>query len=120
MKIRVLFLLLMVTVVSSCHPIYILAPNTSGYIVRIEADGEWEGVVDSQIVSGSFARGIPVYPRYGRTVCWDIRKSRPYPGMLRAFMTYRDYHTGSEMHPRFGDDVTLSVTGRVRGCHAPL
>jgi len=110
----------MVLFMASCHPHYIFAPNSSGYIVRIEADGPWEGVVDHQVVSGFNTAGIPVHPRLGREVCWDIRKSRPYSGMLRAFMTHRDYHTGSEMHPRFGDSITLHVTGRVRGCYAPM
>jgi hypothetical protein len=117
---KTILLFSVMLVLSSCHPYYILAPNNSGYIVRIESDGEWEGIVDGQVVSGFNTAGIPVYPRLGRSVCWDIRKSRPYTGMLRAFMTYRDYHSGSELHPRFGDAVTLSWNGRVRGCYNPL
>lgn len=117
---KTIVLLFLVLFLSACHPHYIFAPNVSGYIVRIEADGEWEGWVDHQVVSGFNTSGVPVYPRLGHQVCWDIRKSRPYPGMLRAFMTHRDYHAGSQQHPRFGDSVTLSMTGRVRGCYSPM
>jgi hypothetical protein len=117
---RILLFMLLFSL-SACYPVYILAPNTTGYIVRIEADGPWEGVVDGQVVSGFNASGIPVFPRMGRSVCWSIWKSRPYSGMLRAFMTYRDYHTGSAEHyPRFGDNITLNITGRVQGCYSPL
>lgn len=105
---------------SGCYPLYIVAPNMSGYIVRIESDGDWEGVVDNQLVSGFGNRGIPVSPQLGQSVCWDIRKSRPHAGMLRAFFTYRDYYAGSHHHPRYGDSVTLNVLGRVRGCYRPL
>jgi hypothetical protein len=112
-------ILCLTLLLSACHPYYLLAPNNTGYIVRVEADGEWEGVVDNQRVSGFNTAGIPVYPRLGRSVCWDIGKSRPYTGMLRAFLTYRDYYSTSDMHPRFGDSVTLSMSGRVSGCVQP-
>jgi hypothetical protein len=108
---------LILSIATSCVPYYIMAPNTSGYIVRIESDTFWEGQVDGDYVSGSSTLGIPVTPRYGRPVCWDIRKSRMGGGMLRAFMTHRDYYAGSDMYPRFGDQVTVAVMGRVQGCH---
>ena len=113
-------LVFMMFILTSCVPYYIMAPNTSGYIVRIESDTFWEGQVDGEYVSGSNTLAFPVFPRHGRAVCWDIRKSRMGQGMLRAFMTYRDYYAGSDMHPRFQDQVTVSVMGRVQGCHHPV
>jgi hypothetical protein len=101
----------------SCRPIYILAPNNTGYIVRVEADGPWEGLVDHQVVSGFGTKSFPVYPRLHHDLCWRIRKSSPHAGLLRAFLTYRDYHPGSDVHPRFSDTVTLHITGVVHGCH---
>jgi len=96
---------------------YILAPNTSGYILRVESDGEYSGTVDHVIVSGGTTKSFPVHPRVGHAVCWNIRKHGNNTGMLRAFLTYRDYHTGSSVHPRHGDQVTLLPRGHVTGCH---
>ncbi len=110
------YMILCCVFLSACFPMYVLAPNMSGYIVRIESDVAWEGVVNDTWVSGVNTLSIPVTPQVGRVVCWDIRKSLPAPGLLRVFMTYRDYHTGSTTHPRWGDDATVSILGRIRGC----
>lgn len=111
------YLLLAVMLLSSaCHPYYLLAPNMSGYIVRIESDTDWEGVVGSQAVSGFQTQSFPVTVIPHTPICWNVRKSRYSSGMLRVFLTYRDYHTGSTTHPRWGDSVTIMPLGVVRQC----
>lgn len=101
---------------SACYVPYFMAPNMSGYIVRVESDGEWEGVIGNQVVSGFGTMSYPVDITWG-TVCWDIRKRYfLQPGLLRAFLTYRDYYSGSTHHPRYGDQATTAGS-RVSGCY---
>lgn len=104
---------------TACYPVYLLAPNTSGFIVRIESDTEWEGTVGTQWVSGAGTQAVPVNVPYGRDVCWDIHKTKYDAGLLRVFLTYRDYYAGSSTHPRYGDMVTLTARGRIRNCARP-
>jgi len=114
--IRRVWFLVLIIIMTGCYVPYFMAPNTSGFIVRVESDGEWEGVIGNQVVSGFGTQSYPVDITWG-TVCWDIRKRYlMQPGLLRAFLTYRDYYSGSTQHPRYGDQAT-TLGQRVTGCY---
>ena len=101
--------------ISGCYPYLIVSPNMSGYIVRVEADTDYDVIITDatggQSHSGWSDVGIRVVP----PACWTVRKRR-IGGMIRAFGTYSDYHRGSNMHPRWDDQATTSAYGTVRGC----
>ena len=101
--------------ISGCYPYLIVSPNMSGYIVRVEADTEYDVYITD--ASGGHAHtgwadvGIRVHP----PACWTVRKRR-VGGMIRAFGTYSDYYRGSNMHPRWGDAASVLPYAVVRGC----
>lgn len=113
---RGILLMCSLIVMSACYLPYVMAPDISRFIVRVESDGEWEGVIGHHQVSGFGTMSYPVDIIWG-TVCWDIRKRYfLQPGLLRAFLTYHDYYAGSQQHPRYGDQVT-TLGHRVSGCY---
>lgn len=112
---RNILVTLSLLLLSGCIPYYILSPNMSGYIVRVEADTEWTAIITDasggRAESGWADAGLRVIP----PACWEVRKRR-IGGMIRAFGTYSDYYRGSTMHPRWDDRASTMPYAVVRGC----
>lgn len=112
---RKLFLISAVLFLGACQYPYIItgpAPGYSEWVVYIESDTEWTGLVGGRGVSGF---GDRAFRTTALGSCWTVRKTR-VTGLLRAYAMPANLSNRTQNVPKVSDKATTSPYGGVSGC----
>jgi len=109
---RLAFAFALLLGLSGCRDPLILGPRVAvvEFVVRVESDTEWTGLVNGVGVSGFGERAFPITGG-----CWVFTK-RTVDGLIRAYAMPANVSSRQAGVPKFGDKATTSAFGTVPGC----